>query len=219
MKRVFALLCGVVLCLPLLTACADAEPTPNTPIASDPATTTTTTTTVAATTTTTTQQENAPWSKISLCFDGQEYTLEYYKTKVDENTGHKLRKYYKGTEFLVSPYCVVDTQTGRVIKIYNGDKLSSNERMSEEDARSYFLKRFGESNLSSTYLNKIEITVSDCLPTAAVTLVLNDAGDTVKWGLSQKCGRIWIASISVELADPDVYPKELEDFYRLTPIE
>ena len=49
-------------------------------------------------------------------------------------------------------------------------------------------------------------------PTATVTIQLNDAGDVIEWTIADAI-RMCISSIKVKLADPDVYPDELANFY------
>ena len=153
---------------------------------------------------------------MNLRFDGQEINFRYHSKEQDEETGRLLWVYWDSRSY---PYyeflCRVDAQTEHVVSVGRNLKWSVTTFMEEEELRSVFAQRFSECELSDAYLQKAEYEIhthSMGAPTGTVTVTLNDAGDRVQW-LIAKVDRFYINNLSVKLADPDVYPDELADFY------
>ena len=162
---------------------------------------------------------------MNLRFDGQEINFRYHSKEQDEETGRLLWVYWDSRSY---PYyeflCRVDAQTERVVSVSRNLKWSVTTFMGEEELRSVFAQRFSECGLSDAYLYTVEYKINTLggnvdegvppigAPTGTVTVTLNDAGDRVQW-LIAKVDRFYINNLSVKLADPDVYPDELADFY------
>ena len=116
----------------------------------------------------------------------------------------------------------VNAETGVTMSIVRNLGLSMTIFIDEEKVRSYFADHFSECGLSNDYMDKAEYTINYVgesateppigAPTATVTIQLNDAGDTVEWIISDALP-FCISSVKVVLADPNVYPDELANFY------
>ena len=82
----------------------------------------------------------------------------------------------------------------------------------EEESRDCFKKYYAESNLSPLYLEKAEYNIhTHGTSTGTVTIILNDAGDMIRWSFG-KVYNVHMTSVGVVLADPNVCPDELADF-------
>ena len=91
--------------------------------------------------------------------------------------------------------------------------------MEEKEFRDCFKQKYTESNLGPLYLYEYLYEVdykinahSYGAETGTVTITLNDAGDKVEW-IIVKVDKVYLGSVSVKLADPNVYPDELANFY------
>ena len=187
------------------------------------------TTTTESTTTTTTrftpvddpEAPPADRQQMELRFDGRVITFRYDSKEIGTTTGRLLWK-YSGTKHGEDYDCKVDAETGLIIYISGNVKLGMSVFIDETKMRTYFANRFAECGLSSDYMDKAEYTINYVggsateppfgAPTATVTIQLNDAGDVIEWTIADAI-RMCISSIKVKLADPDVYPDELANFY------
>ena len=153
---------------------------------------------------------------MNLRFDGQEINFRYHSKEQDEETGRLLWVYWDSRSYPHYDFaCTVDAETERIVSVSHNVMLSIATTMEEEELRSVFAQRFSECGLNDAYLQKAEYEIhthSMGAPTGTVTVTLNDAGDRVQW-LIAKVDRFYINNLSVKLADPDVYPDELADFY------
>ena len=91
--------------------------------------------------------------------------------------------------------------------------------MEEKEFRDCFKQKYTESNLGPLYLYEYSYEVdykinahSYGAETGTVTITLNDAGDKVEWTIV-KVDKVYLGSVKVVLADPNVYPDELANFY------
>lgn len=153
--------------------------------------------------------------RMSLRFAGRACTLEYDYMWVGSN-GRKQWIYVERTEGYVHPFhCTVDAETGWIVSVSQNIKLSVSAVLEENEFRACFEKYYAESNLNPLYFEKAEYVNHTLLGTVGgtVTITLNDAGDKVKWTIVKWNGKAYFSSVSVVLADPNVYPDELADFY------
>ena len=178
------------------------------------------TTTITSTTTTTTaidpEAPPADRQEMNLRFDGQVCTLEYYATTWDKESGRKQWQYREINITAPHPLsCTVDAETERIVYMGQSIRRSFSVVMGESELRDFFRQKYTESKLGSVHLYKAEYCIdvnAMGTDTGTVTIKLNDAGDTVKWTIV-KLDQIYLGSVSLILADPNVYPDELANFY------
>ena len=162
--------------------------------------------------------------RMSLRFDGKVINFRYYSKERNSATGRLLWVYREDAHYY-NYSCKIDAETGMVIEIGGNVKLSMTIFIDEAKMRTYFAKCFSECGLSNDYMDKAEYTINYVgesateppigAPTATVMVPLNDAGDRIEWRIADAI-TMCISSVKVKLADPNVYPDELADFYKPT---